>query len=75
MSDRITYAIVCVGGWKYVGRLVDVNVSLLGLGALEWVKIETKKGIVRVNAKHIVSILEYGDRKKAATRKAPSVPS
>jgi len=65
------YAIVCEGGWKYVGELIDVNVSLFGLGSLQWVKIRTKKGIIRVNSSHIVSILEYGNRETTTKRKTP----
>jgi len=68
-KQNITHAIVCVGGWKYVGTLVDVNVSLFGLGKLEWVKIRTKNGDILLNAAHVVSILEYGDRQTITKRK------
>jgi len=64
-----THAIVCIGGWKYIGELVDVNVSLLGLGKLQWVKIRTQNSEMLINADHIVSIIEYGSRKTSTNRK------
>jgi len=66
-TNKNTHAIVCTGGWKYVGKLLDVNISLLGIGKLQWFKLQTKRGIILINADHVVSVLEYDNRKTITT--------
>ena len=47
--------IICEGGWQYKGHLINEHLS--PLGQLQWVKIKTKKGIIKINAKYIISII------------------
>lgn len=50
--------IVCIGGWKYTGKIIEENKSTLL--KVQWIKIKTKKGTVSINTDHIVSIM-YGN--------------
>jgi len=52
--------VVCIGGWKYSGQLVDTSYNLIS--GMKWVKIKTAKGHIVINSEHIVSIL-YADPK------------
>jgi len=54
-----TATIVCQDGWKYTGKVLDVNMSLSGVMA--YVKIQTQKGYIIVNAQFIVSMLYEED--------------
>jgi len=47
--------IICVGGWKYKGDVVDVQIN--PFSSAQFFKIETKNGFVIVNSRHVVSIL------------------
>lgn len=47
--------IICVGGWKYQGDVVDVQIN--PFASAQFFKIETKNGFVIVNSRHVVSIL------------------
>jgi len=47
--------IVCDGGWKYTGKVIDTEKS--SLLKLQWIVIETKTGKISINTDKIVSIL------------------
>jgi len=51
----MTTTIVCIGGWKYTGTIIEENKS--SLLKIQWIKIKTHKGTVSINTDHIVSII------------------
>lgn len=49
--------VICTDSFKTTGILKQTQLS--PLGALQWLEIETKKGIVQLNARFIISITRY----------------
>jgi len=47
--------IICEGGWKYTGSIIENLVS--PTGNLLWVKIQTDTSKIIINSKYIVSII------------------
>jgi serine protease inhibitor ecotin len=55
MIKKQKITIICEGGWKYTGYILDQITT--PFSGLQWIKIKTKTGTVKINAKYIVSIL------------------
>lgn len=49
--------IVCDGGWKYTGKVEEINISLFG--KLQHLKLKVAKGIIFLNSSKVVSIMVY----------------
>jgi len=54
-KQNTNVTIVCVGGWKYTGKISDTLISMLG--APQWIKLTTNNGSVKINTEHIVAIV------------------
>jgi len=52
-NKRIT--VIMHDGWKYTGIQVDQKLSMSG--NLEWLKIETKNGIIDINAYYVSAVI------------------
>jgi len=51
--EKVT--VVCEGGWKYDGVVLQTLLS--PFGNLLWIRLRTDKGSVLLNSKYIVSII------------------
>jgi len=58
MSDK-NAQIVCIGGWKYTGKILETKHSFTG--NLEWIAILTKTKRIQINAQHIIAIMFSND--------------
>jgi hypothetical protein len=47
--------IICEGGWKYEGEMINSRTDFWGEPI--WIEIKTKKGRIKVFGNYIVSIL------------------
>jgi hypothetical protein len=55
---KTTITIVCQGGWKYTGELIDNSFSAqFGSG---WLKLRTQNKVIVINTSAVVSII-YGN--------------
>jgi len=49
--------VVCEGGWKYTGVVLEISTSFFG--KLQHLKLKIEKGVIFLNSSKIVSILVY----------------
>jgi len=55
VTDNQLVTIVCIGGWKYTGKIKRVWFSMLGVAG--WFEIQTKNSVIKINERHVIAII------------------